>query len=248
MKGSGPMDAEKKKSLKNNLLIVAGLVLLEAVIIAMALVMDHYYSGEKGVELKATLQEYQQMLSGFGFWSYPVMVIVQILQMLLALIPGGPLAFLFGFMFGTVGGAIVGTIGNIIGTAMIVWAVNRFGMKFVNMFVNSKGFEKLKFLHNPKKRDLLIFILFLIPGTPKDLITFFAPFTKAKPSRIVILATLGRLPALILSTSIGDTLAAGNIWATVMLITVTMLAGGVSIFLKDLVMNRKAVSAEETEQ
>lgn len=242
------MDAEKKKSLRNKLLIVAGLVLLEIVIIIMALVMDRIYSGEKGVELQATLQSYQDKLSGFGFWSYPVMVVVQILQMLLALIPGGPLAFLFGFMFGTIGGAVVGTIGNILGTALIVWAVNRFGMKFVNMFCNSKGFEKLKFLHDPHKRDLLIFILFLIPGTPKDLITFFAPFTKAKPSRIVLLATLGRMPALILSTSIGDTLAAGNIWATVVLITVTMLVVGVSIFLKDIVMNRKAVSVKETDE
>lgn len=238
------MDIEKKKQWRNKLLIVAGLVLLEILIIIMALVMDYYYSGEKGVELRATLKEYQQMLSGFGYWSWPVMVIFQILQMLLALIPGGPLAFLFGFMYGTIGGAVVGTVGNIIGTAIIVWAVNRFGMKFVNMFCNSKGFEKLTFLHDPHKRDLLIFILFLIPGTPKDLITFFAPFTKAKPSRIVILATLGRMPALILSTSIGDTLAAGNIWATVMLITVTMLVVGVGIFLKDMVMSRKADNAQ----
>lgn len=242
------MDAEKKKSLRNKLLTVAGLLLLEIVIVIMALGMDRIYSGEKGAELKETLQSYQAMLSGFGFWSYPVMVLVQILQMLLAIIPGGPLAFLFGFMFGTVGGAVVGTIGNIIGTVMIVWAVNRFGMKFVNMFCNSKGFEKLTFLHDPNKRDLLIFILFLIPGTPKDLITFFAPFTKAKPSRIVMLATLGRLPALILSTSIGDTLAEGDIWATVLLITVTMLVAGIGVFVKDKVMNHKAASQTEAEK
>lgn len=238
------IDEEIKKSRRNKLWLVVGLVLLEIVIILMALAMDHYYAGEKGVELRATLQSYQDKLSGFGFWSYPVMVTVQIVQMILALIPGGPLAFLLGFMFGTVGGAVVGTVGNIIGTALIVWAVNRFGMKFVNLFCDSKGFEKLKFLHDPRKRDLLIFILFLIPGTPKDLITFFAPFTKAQPSRIVTLATVGRLPALILSTSIGDTLSEGNIWATVVLISVTMLTVGAGAFLKDVVMNRKAASDE----
>ena len=241
------MDVEKKKKLRNNLLILAGLFLLEILVIGMALVMDRLYAGEKGVELLETLQSYQKQLSGFGFWSYPIMVVVQILQMLLALIPGGPLAFLLGFMFGTIGGAVVGTIGNIIGTVMIVWAVNRFGMKFVNMFCDSKGFEKLTFLHDPHKRDLLIFILFLIPGSPKDLITFFAPFTKAKPMRIVVLATVGRLPALILSTAIGATLAEGNIWRTVMLITVTILVVGVSIFLKDMVMNRKPAAPQGDE-
>ncbi len=233
------MDAEQKKSLRNKILIVAGLILLEVVIIIAALIMDRIFAGEKGAVLLIELQSYQSKLAGFGIWSWLVMVAFQILQMLLAIIPGGPLAFLLGFMFGTVGGAIVGTIGNIIGTAIIVWAVNRFGMKFVNLFCNSKSFEKLTFLHDPNKRDLLIFILFLIPGTPKDLITFFAPFTKAKPARIVLLATLGRMPALVLSTAIGDTLVSGNIWTAVILITVTMLTVGAGVFLKDMVMKQR---------
>ncbi len=231
---------EQRQSRRMKLLTVLGLILLEAVIIAMALVMDEYYSGQRGVELKLQLEAYQEKLAGTGLLSYPLMVLVQIGQMLLALIPGGPLAFLLGFMFGTVGGAIVGTLGNILGTALIVWGVNRFGMKFVNLFCNSKGFEKMKVLHDPAKRDMLLFVLFLIPGTPKDLLTFFAPFTKANPARIVTLATVGRLPALVLSTSIGDTLSSGNIWATVLLITVTMLCTGIGIFVKDkLIPERK---------
>lgn len=235
-KGSDAVDEVKKKAWKKKLWLVLFLLILEAVVVTMALVMVDRYSGAEGEALRGTLQEYQEKLAGLGILRYPAMVVIQILQMVLAIIPGGPLAFLLGFMFGTIGGAVVGTIGNVLGTALIVWGVNRFGMKFVKMFINSKGFEKLKFLHDPVKRDGLLFILFLIPGTPKDLLTFFAPFTQAKPANIVVIASVARLPALILSTSIGDNLSEGNLLVTIILLSVTMLAGIIGILVKDRVM------------
>lgn len=244
------MTTERKARLKKAgivcLLILLGVLVIVATIILYPFAQR--LSGAEGEELRELLSEYKEMLGRFGIWRYPVMVLVQILQMLLAIIPGGPLAILLGFMFGTIGGAIVGTIGNIIGTALIVWGVNKLGMAFVNKFVNSKGFEKLKFLHDPVKRDGLLFLLFLIPGTPKDLITFFAPFTKAKSSTIVIMATVGRIPALVLSTSMGANLSEGDLTATIILVAVTALVGIAGIFLRDKVMkNREEKKVEATE-
>ncbi len=234
------MNEAKKKSLRQTLVLIFFLLVLEIVVVVWALYMENRYFGTaEGKALSATLQDYHNKVADLGILRYPVMVLVQIVQMILALIPGGPLAFLLGFMFGTIGGAVVGTIGNIIGTAIIVWAVNRFGMKFVNLFCNSKGFEKLKFLHDPKKRDGLFFVVMLIPGTPKDLLTFFAPFTKMKPQNIVWLATIARLPALILSTSVGANLAGGNLGATVILLSVTLFVSVVGLLLKDRVMSGK---------
>ena len=231
------MNEAKKKLWRQKLMLVLFLILLEIAVLIGALILERKYIGTpEGVALLETLEESKTTLDRFGLLRFPVMVIVQILQMILALIPGGPLAFLLGFMFGTVGGAIVGTIGNILGTILIVWGVNRFGMKFVNLFCNSKGFEKLKFLHDPRRRDALIFLLFLIPGTPKDLITFFAPFTKAKPATIVWLACVGRLPALFLSTAVGANLAGGDLRATIILCSVTLFVTMIGVLVKDKVM------------
>lgn len=241
--------AKVKKVLTICLLILLGILVVAATILLYPIAQR--FSGAEGEELRLLLTEYKDMLDRIGFLRYPVMVLVQIAQMMLALIPGGPLAILLGFMFGTVGGAIVGSIGNLLGTALIVWGVNKLGIKFVNKFVNSKGFEKLKFLHDPVKRDGLLFLLFLIPGTPKDLITFFAPFTKAKPLTIVTMATLGRLPALVLSTSMGANLSEGDLTTTVVLVAVTALVGIAGIFIRDKVMkNReeKKASATDAEQ
>lgn len=237
MKGSDPMEEAKKKAWMRKLVLVLFLIAVEIAVVIGALIMERKYIGTpEGIELLQTLQDAQEKLSQFGFLRYPVMVLVQILQMILALVPGGPLAFLLGFMFGTIGGAVVGTIGNLVGTMLIVWGVNRFGMKFVNLFVSSKGFEKLKFLHDPVKRDGLIFLLFLIPGTPKDLITFFAPFTKAKPANIVWMACVGRLPALILSTAVGANLAGGDLRTTIILCSIILLVAMIGVLVKDKVM------------
>jgi uncharacterized membrane protein YdjX (TVP38/TMEM64 family) len=240
------VEAAKKKAWRQKLWLIFLLLVLEIVVVVWALYMEKRYFGTpEGQALSAQLQDYRGKLDALGILRYPVMVLIQILQMILALIPGGPLAFLLGFMFGTIGGAIVGTIGNVIGTAAIVWAVNRFGMKFVNLFCNSKGFEKLKFLHDPKKRDLLFFIVMLIPGTPKDLLTFFAPFTKMKPGNIVWLACIARLPALILSTSVGANLAGGNLGATVILLSITLFVSVVGLLMKDRVMGGSEPDAAE---
>lgn len=244
------MTIDRKAKLKKA--VIAGLLILLAVLVVALTIAVYPIAQElqnaQGEELRALLEPFREMLAGFGFLTYPVMVLLQILQMLLAIIPGGPFAIVMGFLFGTAGGTIIGTIGNLLGTALIVWCVNRFGIKFVNKFVNSKGFEKLKFLHDPVKRDGLLFLLFLIPGTPKDLITFFAPFTKAKPSTIVMTATLGRLPALILSVSMGANLSEGDLTSTVVLFAVTAVLGIVGILVRDKVMkNREEKKSPDAE-
>ncbi len=240
------MTTDKKARLKKAgivlLLILVGVLIIIGTVWLYPLM--ERYSGAEGEELRAQLEVSQNYLAKFGIWRYPAMVFLQILQMVLAVIPGGPLAILLGFMFGTFGGTLIGTIGNVIGTALIVWGVNKFGIKFVNLFVNSKGFEKLKFLHDPVKRDSLLFLLFLIPGTPKDLITFFAPFTQAKPTSIVVMATVGRLPALILSASIGANLSEGELSNTIILFAVTALLGIAGILLRDKVMKREDAKKE----
>lgn len=240
------MITEKKAKMKK-IGIVCLLILLGVLVIAATIVVypiAQSFQEAQGEELRALLEPFQAFFDRFGFWRYPIMVILQILQMILAFVHGGPIAILMGFMFGTIGGAVVGTIGNVIGTVLVVWGVNKFGIKFVNKFVSSKGFEKLKFLHDPVKRDGLLFLLYLIPGTPKDLITFFAPFTKAKNFTIVWMATVGRLPALILSTSMGANLSEGDLSTTLILIAVTAVVGIVGILVRDKVMKKKEENNE----
>ena len=70
--------------------------------------------------------------------------------------------------------------------------------------------ENSKLFTHPKQIEYIMLILFLLPGTPKDLLTYLAGLLPIKPSRFIVIATLARLPSIISSTYAGATLINGN--------------------------------------
>ena len=115
---------------------------------------------------KASFRDWMQET---GFWKYPLMVGIMALQVIVAFIPGEPIEILAGYIFGAWGGLLLCLLGSALGSMLIILTVRKLGMKFVTLFVEREQFENLKFFQNPKKRDITIFIVFLIPGTPKDI-------------------------------------------------------------------------------
>ena len=91
-----------------------------------------------------------------------------------------------------------------------------------------KAMNKFKFLQDEKKLKSLIFFLFFIPGTPKDLITYIAPLTKIKLRDFMIITLIARIPSVISSTYGGSALAEQNFLKAAIIygiITLFSLAG-----------------------
>lgn len=232
---------------------IAGLIAAALFTVAVCILLIPYLAklGKmNSEELNAALEVADNALRRVGPIRYILIVLLQIFQMIFAPIPGGPVAVMMGFMFGPVVGTLLTIVSTALGTLLIIWCVKRFGMKFVNMFINSKGFEKLKFLHDPSGRDTLLFLLFLIPGTPKDLITFFAPFTGARPRNIVVLASVARIPSIFLMVYLGDAISEGNLVKSAIILTIAAVIGLIGIMLKDKVMpertEKRAVKGKDT--
>ena len=116
-------------------------------------------------------------------------------------------------------------------------------MPVVEAFIDQKGIKRFEFLNNSKKLELVVFILFLIPGVPKDVLTYIAPLTKIKPMNFFVLSMLGRLPAIILSTVFGATLSEGNIFEAIIVFVVVAIAGVLGILYSD-----KAIAAIKQKQ
>ena len=76
-----------------------------------------------------------------------------------------------------------------------------------------------------------MFLLFLIPGTPKDLLVYIAALLPIKPLRFIIISTIARVPSIISSTLVGDNLIAGNWKVSIIVYIVTFAIVGISIFL-----------------
>lgn len=112
-------------------------------------------------------QAFADFLSSLGPWGIILLFLLQFLQIIIAVIPGEPIEIIGGVICGTLGGLLLCLAGIALGSTCVFLLVKRFGMRFVNKFVNSKAFDKLKFLHNPTKRDIFLFILFFIPVPQK---------------------------------------------------------------------------------
>lgn len=134
-------------------------------------------------------------------------------QIFLPILPGEPIEILAGMCYGTFGGLIFIMLSVFIVTAMIFFMVRKFGRDFVYTMVSKEKIQKIensKLFTHPKQIEYIMLILFLLPGTPKDLLTYLAGLLPIKPTRFIVIATLARFPSIISSTYAGATLINGN--------------------------------------
>jgi uncharacterized membrane protein YdjX (TVP38/TMEM64 family) len=96
----------------------------------------------------------------------------------------------------------------------------------VEAFISKEKIKSLRFIKNSKNLNLLIFILFLIPGSPKDIITYAIGLTPVKLKTLLILTGIARIPSILTSTIAGDALGMQNYTAAVIVYAV---AGVISL-------------------
>lgn len=184
-------------------------------------------------------------------WSVIMFMICMFLQVVAAVIPGGPFEVAAGYAFGTVMGSIIADIAMTIGSLFVFLMVRQFGMKFVELFVSKEKLDQVKFLKHSPKRDLITFILFLIPGTPKDIITYFIGFTDMKLPVWIAITFIGRFPAIFLSAVGGSALNNGNyirLFIMGALIIVTFLVGSIGYYfwhMKHVAASKENSKAKE---
>lgn len=159
--------------------------------------------GPELTSLVSNPQQFREYLLSFGKWSPAVFMFFQVVQVVIAVIPGEPVQLAGGYMFGTVMGTIYSTIGITVGYVIVFFAVKLFGYPLVKKFVSEKEFEKFSLLINSPKLEVTIFLLFLIPGIPKDILVYIAGLTPINPIIFFLIITIARTPAMIGSSYIG---------------------------------------------
>ena len=161
---------------------------------------------------------------------------LQILQVVVALIPGGLIQILGGVLFSSFWGTLLCFAGVLAGEVMVFYIVRRLGRPIVETLIDSKNIKKLAFLEDTKKCELAVFILFLIPVMPKDALTYLAPLTKIKPATFFILSMLARAPGIIISTVFGSSLSDGNVFIAVTMFVIVAIAGIAGILYRDKII------------
>lgn len=171
-----------------------------------------------------------------------IYMLVVVAQIIIAFIPGGPVEILGGVLFGTAGGTALCMLGFLLGTTAVYSMVKKVGKPLVSAFVSEDKFERFKFLKKEKNLELIVFIMFLIPGIPKDALTYFIPLTSINGRKFCILATLARFPATISSVMIGSSIQSRNITMGIIAFVITAVLG-----IAGILYNNRKNAASRTE-
>ncbi len=174
-------------------------------------------------------------------------ILISAVQVIVALIPGEMVEIAAGFVFGTWGGALVCTAGIVLGSCTTILLVRRFGRRFVYAFYPKEKLDNLPILREPRKRNTLVLLLFLIPGTPKDLFTYAIGLTDMKIRHYVLLTTFARFPSVILSTMSGDAMGTRRYVTAIVLYAVTVTVSGIGLFFYNRYAKRRKTDADATE-
>ncbi len=158
-------------------------------------------------------EAFKDKISSSGFLGVLMLFGLQFAQIFLFIIPGEPIEILAGICYGQIWGTVFIMISSMIITAFIYLLVHKLGRKFIYDFVSKEKIEKIdksKIFQNPKTIRFIIFILFFIPGTPKDLLTYIAALLPIRPLEFIVISSLARFPSVVSSTWAGASLLEGN--------------------------------------
>ena len=161
---------------------------------------------------------------------------VQLLQIIVAIIPGEVVQVAAGMIYGTWGGFLVLLIGCIISSAIVFVLVRKLGAPFVQNMVSTKYLDKFRTFEATGKLDLIVFFLFLIPGLPKDVFTYLVPLTDMPIGRFLVLATAGRIPAMFMSCFAANGIMEGNYVTSAIIFAVAAVIAVLGIIFRDKIL------------
>ncbi len=134
---------------------------------------------------------------------------LQILQTIIAPIPGNLVGGIGGFLFGW-WGVLWTLIGSTIGATLVFWISRRYGRGLVEKIADKKALKKFDFVLNNKRASRILFLIFLIPGLPDDAVCYLAGLTDVPIKKLIVIFAIGRLPAIVGNNYIGMGLESGN--------------------------------------
>lgn len=215
-------DAKEKRVFKTWVKVISAIGIILAIALFALLVYPVIISFTESAEKELLLN-----IESMGVLGYVALYVMQVLQVVIAIIPGGVVQFMAGYMSDmTWLGMLICIAGVYTGQLIIFRLVRRFGHNLVEAVADGEKLKKWSFIRNEKKLELITFILFVIPGMPKDLFCYMFPLTTIDEDRFMIISVISRIPAVASSILAADYLrsgqyiTAGIIWGVITLVSV----------------------------
>ena len=210
------------------------------VVFVVVLILLTIFVGGPIVKTLGDPASFRAWVDARGFWGKLIFIGLLILQVVIAFIPGEPFELAAGYAFGAVWGTALVWIGLALGTTIVFLFVRKIGVKAVEVFFPREKINSMKYLRDEKALNAAAFVLFLIPGTPKDLLTYVAGLTKIRLLPWIVLTSIARIPSIVTSTISGNALGLQNYALAILVYAATALVSGVCLFFYQRAQKKQA--------
>ena len=210
-----------------------------AIILLTALFISLYFIFKDKFDLlntKEGLENFINDVQNTGFLGGIILVVIQILQVVVAFIPGEFVELASGIMFGPVLGLVLCLIGLNIGTIIIFGLVKLLGKPFVDENVSDHN-QKFLFLNNSNRTIIILFFIFLIPGIPKDILIYLVPLTKVKMWQFLIVSSVARIPSILTSTIAGTSIINGDYLVAGIIMGISLILAIIGLIFNKQITN-----------
>lgn len=221
---------KEKEKLKKY--IVNGLLAaLTIVVIGFA-----YYEFSKEFTIFRDPDKIRDLILSFGHYSILAFIMLQVLQVVIFFIPGEVVQIAGGYIFGPIIGGAASFTGIMLGSMIGYFVSKALGKKYINGLIEKNNLTKLKRILDAGSNNIAVFIIYFIPGIPKDILVYVAGISNVRFTDFIIYSSLGRLPWIIASAVFGHGINEGNYAIT---IAIALISG--ALFLLGILKGHRIV-------
>jgi len=183
-------------------------------------------------------EKFREYIDGLGPAGVLYYILIQTAHVIIVVIPGEIVQIAAGYAFGTFLGTLYSLAGIIIGTVIVFFGTRLAGSAIVRAFIPPMTLKKFDFLINSPKSEIAMFVLFLIPGIPKDALVYISGLMPVNPWKFLLICVVARFPGLWGSAYIGAHLQKKDYWPVAIMSGLALVLFVVGILAKDKIIHR----------
>ena len=213
------------------------MLIVVATIVVVALVI-YFWPYISKLQDEAYQEEFHNWVKSFGPWGVIVLLLTQVLQIIVFFIPGELIELSCGLLYGVIGGYLVCTAGQILAILFVYFLYKLFGNKLILKMVDKETIEKME--KNTTRAEVVLFFSLLIPGIPKDVFNFVAPYCKIPMWKFIVISLIARFPSVFSSILVGAAIIEGNFNISLIVLVISGIIG-----ILGIIFNKKIVQLIE---
>ena len=167
--------------------------------------------------------------------AFALIIIMQMIQVIVCILPGQPIQFASSYMFGVLPALLLSLIGAVIGSTITFWLAKLLGKDFVSIIFDKDKVDEYHRKLNSGKGLALAGFIYLIPGVPKDLVSYVAGISDMKFKPFILVSNIARIPGMLGSLLLGTFAERGDY------VAIGILCVVVTLFLVVFYIKRKSI-------